>query len=520
MRQKKQAILIVFSVVFLFLMSGCGKGGSIIGKTPSDPFLGGDVGLEIEFLEESPPEEVTDVGFPFRAIVSLKNIGEFDLTSSQVKVNLIGFLPSDFGVPKDTSGFLLKNRAPQNAPTARTRDSDGNIIEYVETFVTFPPTSSNTFDFDSTISEDISYNFRAEVCYKYQTKAVSGLCVLENIIDAADDDICDPSGSKNVFSSASPIGVTSFKQTVIGENKIRFSFDIVHNGNGDVFGVSDVGTFGADVTAARDAANDAADTALADVTAARDAANDAADTALAGATAAVGAHTAANTDTRKVIDELVNIHDTSGSKDDIKGVAEEVVAVANDILGNVGGQDERKTAAEVVAARADAVANRARDALDSAIATNNDIVKDAAKVVSDAADVLVEATNSIVEAAGALVDAADALVEAANLVIQLDFEVSCPRLLSKRRSKENKVAVTVDTGLTPNTLKCSGLVPTIGANTASSSGTVLLVNGKRTITCTQDLDATRGDFERNIDITLDFNYLDSVERKILVKHLG
>ena len=100
MRQKKQAILIALSVVLLFLVAGCDKGGNVIGGTPSDPFLGGDVGLEIEFLEESPPGEVTDAGFPFRAIVSLKNIGEFDLTSSQAKVNLIGFLPSDFGVSK------------------------------------------------------------------------------------------------------------------------------------------------------------------------------------------------------------------------------------------------------------------------------------------------------------------------------------------------------------------------------------------------------------------------------------
>ena len=95
MRQKKQAILIALSVVFLLFIAGCDRGGDVIGGTPSDPFLGGDVGLEIEFLEESPPDKVTDAGFPFRAIVSLKNIGEFDLATSQVKVNLIGFLPSD-----------------------------------------------------------------------------------------------------------------------------------------------------------------------------------------------------------------------------------------------------------------------------------------------------------------------------------------------------------------------------------------------------------------------------------------
>ena len=92
--------------------------------------------------------------------------------------------------------------------------------------------------------------------------------------------------------------------------------------------------------------------------------------------------------------------------------------------------------------------------------------------------------------------------------------------LTERKPQEDIVKVIVDTGLAPNTLKCSGMVPTIQANTASSSGTVQLINGKRTVTCTQDLNAARSDFERNVRITLDFNYFNSVEKKVLVKHLG
>ena len=59
--------------------------------------------------------------------------------------------------------------------------------------------------------------------------------MLENLVDTADDAICDPSGSKTVFSSGSPIVVTSFRQNGAGPNKIQFSFDIVHSGSGDVF---------------------------------------------------------------------------------------------------------------------------------------------------------------------------------------------------------------------------------------------------------------------------------------------
>ena len=68
-------------------------------------------------------------------------------------------------------------------------------------------------------------------------------------------------------------------------------------------------------------------------------------------------------------------------------------------------------------------------------------------------------------------------------------------------------------------LICSGLISDVtGKSRASES--VLLVDGKRTITCTQELDPDRGDFKRNVDITIDFNYFDSIEKIVLVKHLG
>ena len=66
-------------------------------------------------------------------------------------------------------------------------------------------------------------------------KAVSEICVLANQVDVADDAICSPSGSKSIFSSGSPIEITSFRQSVVGEDKIQFSFDIVHSGFGNIF---------------------------------------------------------------------------------------------------------------------------------------------------------------------------------------------------------------------------------------------------------------------------------------------
>jgi len=329
MNQKRRVVFIPMGIVLLFLIAACdGGGGDAIGGAPTTPFLGGSQGLVIEFLEGSPPDEVTDGNtFPFQAVVSLRNEGEFDLITSDVKVSLIGFLPSDFGAnPTD-----LVNQPPEQNPTSRKRDSEGNIIEPVETFRTFP-SPLVFFNFASTLAGNTAFIFRADVCYKYQTDVVSEICVLENLINVADDAICDPSESKSVFSSGSPVKVTSFRQSVAGKDRIQFSFDIDHSGSGNVF---DLSTF-----------------------------------------------------------------------------------------------------------------------------------------------------------------------------------ADCPKDSTQRRLKEDFVNVVVNTGL--GIPQC-GLLINCGGNTAC--GNVKLVNGKRTITCTQNLAASRTDFIKNIDITLKFNYLDNVDKEVLVKHI-
>jgi hypothetical protein len=330
MRQNKHHYYLAgISLILLVFLSGCGRGGGDTPKTsPTTPFLEGSNGLTIDFLEGSPPEEVTDRGtFDFQTVVSLKNDGEFDLKRDQVKVNLIGILPEDFGV----SGDDLKNKRPEDDPAPTVRDSEGNIIEGVETFVTFP-SEDGFFNFNGEISGNTVFVFRADVCYKYQTKALSRICVLKDLVDVDDDNICDPTESKRVFSSSSPLGVSNFRQSVTGQDKISFSFDVVHNGPGDVFQEGDANSPPAD----------------------------------------------------------------------------------------------------------------------------------------------------------------------------------CPKGPKERRGKENKVRVTINSGL-PN-LRCVGL-------DGSTTGFVTMTRGKRTITCIQELDPGRSDFETNVDIILDFNYLDNADQEVLVKHL-
>src|SRR3989344_4394702 len=321
---------VIIGILTLFVIAGCQGGGSSdsTGVAPKTPFLGGTQGIEIKFIDGSPPKEAADSGtFDFQAIVSLQNKGEFDLNKDQVKVDLIGFLPEDFGANQDE----LNDKRPEDDPTARKRDAEGNIIEPAETFITFPSTDSS-FNFDRSITGNTVFVFRADVCYKYQTKALSKICILRDLVRVDNDDICRPNEPKTVFTSGSPLKVGSFRETVSGKDRVSFSFDVTHSGTGNVFKEGDS--------------------------------------------------------------------------------------------------------------------------------------------TSPAAD--------------------------------------CPRDPRESREKENKVLVRVNSNL-PN-LRCVGL-------SGTTSGFITLVNGKRTVTCTQDLDPGRNDFETNVEITLDYNFQDSVQQDVLVKHL-
>lgn len=77
------------------------------------------------------------------------------------------------------------------------------------------------------------------------------------------------------------------------------------------------------------------------------------------------------------------------------------------------------------------------------------------------------------------------------------------------RANENKVFVTVDTGM--DGLVCTGL------DGGATSGYVTLYSGERIITCTQEAE-TGTDFEKPVNIKLEYDYKESISTQVLVKH--
>jgi hypothetical protein len=241
----------LISFCVLLLLSSCARTGQPTGA-PRNPFLGGTQGLKIEFEKDAPPPEVTDLGFPFSIVLKIKNEGEEKVKQGDARIRIAGFLPGDFGATYDE----LNNIPIPEELLQKTREPEGTIIEGTTTFLTVPRIKKLQA---KPVIGNVPFTFRAEVCYKYTTKAVARLCVLRNLLETRGNKLCDPNGARPSFSSSSPLQVTNFKQHVVSEDpiagigRITFTFDIAHKGSGTVykFGSNNAGICTRDEPSAR-----------------------------------------------------------------------------------------------------------------------------------------------------------------------------------------------------------------------------------------------------------------------------
>ena len=230
----KRYCAIVLLLCMILLLAACKRSGTSTGSAPRTPFIGGTLGITSNFETDNPPPEVTDdQSFAFNAIIRLKNEGEFPVDRNNIRVNLVGFDPNDFGAVFDD----LRDVQPDDTLDSKKRDAEGNIVDGTTTFATFPK-SGATF-VPSQFSGNTEFTFRADVCYYYQTEANTKLCILKDMINIRDDSICRPSGvgttGRTIYSSSGPVQVTNFRQSVVGKDRISFSFDIVLSNSVDIF---------------------------------------------------------------------------------------------------------------------------------------------------------------------------------------------------------------------------------------------------------------------------------------------
>ena len=209
--------IILALIGIMILLVGC-EGGET--TTMPNAFIGGTDSISFDFMEETPPAEVYDRGQqPFEVTLSLENKGEYDVAQSDIKVKLSGFYPGDFSNP-----VIEKN--PDEKLDKSYIDPDGEIQKGSITYVNFPG-----FNFAGTLTGNNKYTIRADVCFKYGTRAQADLCVLEDLT-SREQEVCSADEIKPVASSSAPVQVENFQEEVAGTRKVKFSFDVVQRTSG------------------------------------------------------------------------------------------------------------------------------------------------------------------------------------------------------------------------------------------------------------------------------------------------
>lgn len=217
----KRTIVAILGLILLVACTGTGDQAQLA------QFIGGTEGLSASFEPNTPPKEAFDGGFsPFDVVVRLENKGEETVKTGDTTVRITGILEPEFNLK---SGDLTM-KVGEELPAVR-KDATGKIIPSNPIFVEF-----KNFNHLSEITGNaVDFPLRADVCYKYATKAGSLLCSRDSILQPKPNGICEVTEDKPVSNSGAPVQVANVKQAARSANSITFSFDVTHTGTGLVY---------------------------------------------------------------------------------------------------------------------------------------------------------------------------------------------------------------------------------------------------------------------------------------------
>ncbi|VVB81834.1 Uncharacterised protein [uncultured archaeon] len=215
---------LIVIVALAFLVVACTGGETKGAVSMTSPFIGGTQGLAIAFQDYR--AEVFDGGQdPFDVIVKLENKGEALVPKDNVRVRLTGINPAEFG----KSESLLTLLAPDDV--VETRKTETGVLAGPAVFTEFVGLNHN----GKISGASVQYTLRADVCYLYRTKAVSKLCVRDNLLTPRAGGICEIAESKSVYNSGAPVQIADFSESARAKDKLGFTFDIKNIGAGSVF---------------------------------------------------------------------------------------------------------------------------------------------------------------------------------------------------------------------------------------------------------------------------------------------
>ncbi len=222
---KKRIIVILLGV--LLIIAGC-QGETVEESATGKTFVGGDKGLEISFVKDSPPNVISDNNKEeFDVSLLLKNVGEDTIEQREI----IGTL---YGINRES--FSLPSLSVRNLFTLEGKEKiREKVIQGDEEELTF-----DNLKYKEDLGENFPVELRVDVCYEYETNALSHLCLKRNPTERKSRDACDVTDENiDVENSGAPVKIRNLEQFGRSD-QIKFDFEVAKVGSGEIY---EPGTF-------------------------------------------------------------------------------------------------------------------------------------------------------------------------------------------------------------------------------------------------------------------------------------
>ena len=219
MRKYALGVVILIAVLLVSGQEGCQTGDKTAGE---GPYVGGNDGLSVLFLEDAPPASGNFQGESIPLEVELTNNGEKEVAANSAYVKLIGAATSN-------SFTATKVSAQNTVAIAAIREaSDVADSDFVD---------MGTATLKDAIGASWSPLIKAQLCYPYETYVqIDNLCIPGDNRETGTKE-CEIDSAENLVGkgdvSAAPVQVTSIVESRASEG-IRITMDIANQGNGYV----------------------------------------------------------------------------------------------------------------------------------------------------------------------------------------------------------------------------------------------------------------------------------------------
>lgn len=205
-------IILILTMISLVVLYGCTGSGN---ETPDEVnFRSGSQGLEMKFLENSPPDKIFDKE-ELNIMIEMLNKGATDIVGGRLYTS--GYDPKFIQItPKDTN-FNIVGKSIFNP--------DGRLSEF-QTFV------DNRVDVPKS-ADSLEQNIKITACYNYETKASASVCIDQNPRSTTTK-VCTPETIRLSGGQGGPIAVTEIEQES-SPDQITFKISFSNVGEGVVF---------------------------------------------------------------------------------------------------------------------------------------------------------------------------------------------------------------------------------------------------------------------------------------------